>query len=118
MVAVAPPTRVTPVHWMVLPTTATEPVLALTQPAPAVVRGAVQPAGTTMSISPPNVPLEAAVYVNVMVWPAAALATFERLEISVPTPFGIGWSAMMFPAYAAPVATPVVNVPETPDAAI
>ena len=50
-----------PVHWIVLPATATEPVLAETQPAALVVVGAVQPAGTTMSTSPPKRPLEGAV---------------------------------------------------------
>jgi len=62
----------------VLPATATAPVLALTQPAPAVVRGAV-------SRQYDDIDLAAACstrrswYVKVIVWPEAAFATFETL---------------------------------------
>src|SRR2546421_399992 len=60
MVAVPAAASVSPVHWIVLPATATAPEAELTQPAPAVVRGAVQPAGTTMLTSPPEIPPVAA----------------------------------------------------------
>ncbi len=52
-----------------------------------------------------------------IVWPVAPLATSETFAAIVPTPSGIGLRAMMLPAYAAPVATPVVKVPEVPEAA-
>ena len=61
MVAVPPAASVSPVHWIVLAATATAPEAELTQPAPAVVRGAVQPAGTTMLTSPLEMPPVAAV---------------------------------------------------------
>ena len=61
IVAVPPAARVSPVHWMVLPATATEPVLALTQPAALAVVGVVQPAGTTMLTAPLPIPPVAAV---------------------------------------------------------
>jgi len=86
MVAVPAAASVSPVHWIVLPATATAPEAELTQPAPAVVRGAVQPAGTTMLIAPPEMPPVAAVYVKVIVWPDAPLATLETLDVSVPVP--------------------------------
>ena len=50
--AVPAAASVSPVHWIVLPATATAPEAELTQPAPAVMRGAVQPAGTTMLTAP------------------------------------------------------------------
>ncbi len=86
IVAVAADARVTPVHWIVLVEIATEPVLAETQPAAFEVVGAVQPAGTTMSTSPLPVPPVAAVYVKLIVWPVAPLATFDVGVVSVPEP--------------------------------
>ncbi len=85
-VAVAAAARVTPVHWIVRVEIVTEPALAETQPAALAVVGAVQPAGTVMSTSPLPVPPVAAVYVNVIDWPVAPLATFAVGVVSVPEP--------------------------------
>src|SRR6266478_5951710 len=61
IVAGPPAATASPVHWSVLPATATAPEAELTQPTPAVIRGAVQPAGTTMLTAPPEMPPVAAV---------------------------------------------------------
>ncbi len=61
IVAVPPAARVRPVHWIVLPATATAPAAELTHPAALAVVGAVQPAGTTMLTAPPEMPPVAAV---------------------------------------------------------
>src|SRR5258706_9025416 len=86
MVAVPPAASVRPVHWMVLPATATAPEAELTQPAPAVVRGAVQPAGTTVLRAPPEMPPVAAVLGEGNVWPLAPVPTFGTLLGSGPAP--------------------------------
>ncbi len=59
--AVAPPVRVSPVHWMVRVEMATDPEAELTQPAAFDVVGAVQPAGTVMLTAPLLMPPVAAV---------------------------------------------------------
>ncbi len=61
IVAVPPFASVSPVHWIVFAATPTAPEAELTQPAPAVVLGAVQPAGIAMSTSPLLMPPVAAV---------------------------------------------------------
>ncbi len=71
---------------MVRVETATDPEAELTQPAAFEVVGAVQPAGTVRSTSPLLMPPAAAVYVKVIVWPPAPLATLAVGVVRVPVP--------------------------------
>src|SRR5579872_8631 len=66
--------------------TETEPADDVTWPAPALVCGAVQPAGTSSEKAPFVIPPLGAVNVNVIVLPLEAARTFDVPLVTVPAP--------------------------------
>ena len=70
------------------PLVVTVPTVATVQPGVSVVTGGVHPTGTSISREASRTPPLGAVYVNAIVFPAEALATFVVVVVTVPASAG------------------------------